>query len=350
MKKVPPNIHFTQNVNQQLQSCLTLFNPDKIAILVDENTLVHCLPKLTSFKGTALIQIASGEKNKNIETCQIIWQKLTDFKFTRKSLLVNLGGGVIGDMGGFVAATFKRGIPFINIPTTLLSQVDASIGGKLGVDFNEFKNHIGVFKDPDAIIICDNFLSTLPYRQLKSGFAEIIKHGLICDTAYWQDIQMTLISGIKEWQYFIEKSVLVKADVVKKDPYESGLRKILNFGHTLGHSIESWYLGTEKDLLHGEAIAAGMIMEAKLALDLGLIEKEYFKQIVSYIDQVFDRVMIFPPFDKIKSLLRQDKKNQGSTVMFSLINGPGSCLFDIEVSNAQIADAINFYLDSGSNP
>jgi 3-dehydroquinate synthase len=161
---------------------------------------------------------------------------------------------------------------------------------------------------------------------------------------------MNLISGIKEWQYFIEKSVLVKADVVKKDPYESGLRKILNFGHTLGHSIESWYLDTEKDLLHGEAIAAGMIMEAKLALDLGLIEKEYFKQVVSYIDQVFDRVMIFPPFDKIKSLLGQDKKNQGPTVMFSLINGPGSCLFDIEVSDAQIADAINFYLDSGSNP
>ena len=348
MKKVPPNIHFTQNVSQQLQSCLTLFNPDKIAILVDENTLVHCLPKLTSFKGTPLIQIASGEKNKNIETCQIIWQKLTDFKFTRKSLLVNLGGGVIGDMGGFVAATFKRGIHFINIPTTLLSQVDASIGGKLGIDFNKFKNHIGVFKDPDAIIICDDFLSTLPHRQLKSGFAEIIKHGLIYDLAYWKHIQMNLFSEIKDWQEFIKKSVLVKADVVKKDPYESGLRKILNFGHTLGHSIESWYLDTEKDLLHGEAIAAGMIIEAKLALDLGLIEKGYFEQLVSYIDQVFDRVMVFPTFNKIKALLGQDKKNKGSTVMFSLINGPGSCLFDIEVSDAQIADAINFYLDSGS--
>ena len=345
MKKVPSNIHFTKNVDQQLDSCLKLFKPDRIAILVDENTLVHCLPKLSVVRETPLIQINSGEKNKNIETCNIIWQQLTDIKFTRKSLLINLGGGVIGDMGGFVAATFKRGIQFINIPTTLLSQVDASIGGKLGIDFNEFKNHIGVFKDPDAIIICDEFLSTLGRRELKSGFAEIIKHGLIYDLNYWKEIRINLFSEITNWQYLIKKSVFLKADVVEKDPYESGLRKILNFGHTLGHGIESWYLDTEKDLLHGEAIAAGMIMEAKIALDLGLIKEKYFKEVVNYIDQVFDRITLFPPFDKIKSLLRQDKKNHGSTIMFSLINGPGSCLFDIKVSDAQIEDAINFYLN-----
>ena len=345
MNKVPSNIHFTKNVDQQLDSCLKLFKPDRIAILVDENTLVHCLPKLSVVKETPLIQINSGEKNKNIETCNIIWQQLTDIKFTRKSLLINLGGGVIGDMGGFVAATFKRGIQFINIPTTLLSQVDASIGGKLGVDFNEFKNHIGVFKDPDAIIICDEFLSTLGRRELKSGFAEIIKHGLIYDLNYWKEIRMNLFSEITNWQYLIKKSVFLKADVIEKDPYESGLRKILNFGHTLGHGIESWYLDTEKDLLHGEAIAAGMIMEAKIALDLGLIKEKYFKEVVNYIDQVFDRITLFPPFDKIKSLLRQDKKNHGSTIMFSLINGPGSCLFDIKVNDTQIEDAINFYLN-----
>ena len=345
MNKVPSNIHFTKNVDQQLDSCLKLFKPDRIAILVDENTLVHCLPKLSVVKETPLIQINSGEKNKNIETCNIIWQQLTDIKFTRKSLLINLGGGVIGDMGGFVAATFKRGIQFINIPTTLLSQVDASIGGKLGIDFNEFKNHIGVFKDPDAIIICDEFLSTLGRRELKSGFAEIIKHGLIYDLNYWKEIRMNLFSEITNWQYLIKKSVFLKADVIEKDPYESGLRKILNFGHTLGHGIESWYLDTEKDLLHGEAIAAGMIMEAKIALDLGLIKEKYFKEVVNYIDQVFDRITLFPPFDKIKSLLRQDKKNHGSTIMFSLINGPGSCLFDIKVNDTQIEDAINFYLN-----
>ena len=345
MKKVPSNIHFTQNVDQQLESCLKSFKPDRIAILVDENTLVHCLPKLQFVTETPLIQINSGEKNKNIETCKIIWQQLTDFKFTRKSLLINLGGGVIGDMGGFVAATFKRGIQFINIPTTLLSQVDASIGGKLGIDFNEFKNHIGVFKDPDAIIICDEFLNTLCRREFKSGFAEIIKHGLIYDLNYWKDIRMNPFSEITDWQYFIKKSVFIKANVIEKDPYESGLRKILNFGHTLGHSIESWYLDIEKDLLHGESIAAGMIMEAKLARDLGLIEEMYFEQVVNCIDQVFDRITLFPPFDKFTSLLRQDKKNQGSTIMFSLINGPGSCLFDIEVKDAQIANAINFYLN-----
>ena len=345
MKKVPPNMHFTQKINQQLDICLKLFKPDRIAILVDENTLVHCLPKLPLIKEMPFIQIKSGEKNKNIETCKIIWQQLTDFKFTRKSLLINLGGGVIGDMGGFVAATFKRGIQFINIPTTLLSQVDASIGGKLGIDFNKFKNHIGVFKDPDAIIICDKFLSTLCRRELKSGFAEIIKHGLIYDHNYWKEIRLNLFSEITDWQYLIKKSVFLKADVIEKDPYESGLRKILNFGHTLGHGVESWYLDIEKDLLHGEAIAAGMIMEAKLALDLGLIEEKYFEQVVKYIDQVFNRITLFPPFEKLKSLLRQDKKNEGSAVMFSLINGPGSCLFDIKVSDEQIGDAINFYLN-----
>ena len=343
MTKISSNIYITQNVNQQLENCLASFRPDKVAILVDENSLIHCLPKLISIKEMPLIQINSGEKNKNIETCNIIWQQLTAFKFTRKSLLINLGGGVIGDIGGFVAATFKRGIYFINIPTTLLSQVDASIGGKLGINFKELKNHIGVFKDPDAIIICDKFLSTLPYRQLKSGFAEIIKHGLIYDLDHWKEIQMNPLSKIDNWQTFIKKSVFVKADIVEKDPNESGLRKILNFGHTLGHSVESWYLETEKNLLHGEAIAAGMIMEAKLALGLGLIEKTYFEQVVNYIDQVFDRITLFPPFEKIKSLLIQDKKNHDSTVMFSLINGPGSCLFDIEVNDDQIAESINFY-------
>ena len=142
---------------------------------------------------------------------------------------------------------------------------------------------------------------------------------------------------------------MIKADVIKKDPYESGLRKILNFGHTIGHSIESWYLDAEKDLLHGEAIAAGMIMEAKLALDLGMIEEKYFEQVVNYIDQVFDRIKLFPAFNEIKSLLRQDKKNQDSTNMFSLINGPGSCLFNIKVKDTQIADAINFYLNRVSH-
>ena len=192
-------------------------------------------------------------------------------------------------------------------------------------------------------------MNTLCRREIKSGFAEIIKHGLVYDLDYWKDIRMNHISEITDWQYFIKRSVLIKADVIKKDPYESGLRKILNFGHTIGHSIESWYLDAEKDLLHGEAIAAGMIMEAKLALDLGMIEEKYFEQVVNYIDQVFDRIKLFPAFNEIKSLLRQDKKNQDSTNMFSLINGPGSCLFNIKVKDTQIADAINFYLNRVSH-
>jgi 3-dehydroquinate synthase len=343
MNSFPANIYFTEDPQQTLKNCLAQFNPDKVAILVDENSFNYCLPFFADIENLQVIEIESGEKNKIIDTCSFIWEQLTAMGSTRKSVLINLGGGVIGDMGGFAAATYKRGIRFINIPTTLLSQVDASIGGKLGIDFNGLKNHIGVFQDPDAIILSQNFLKTLPIRQLKSGFAEAIKHGLIYDESYWQEIREKPFALNLDWNLLLEKSVMIKSDVVKKDPHEKGLRKILNFGHTLGHAIETWHLETHRDLLHGEAVAAGMILEAQMAYELKLIEKKHFEDIISYIDSVFERIATFPTFERIKSLLSQDKKNQGAMVMFSLINGPGSCLFDIVVNDDDILNAIQFY-------
>ena len=238
----------------------------KVAVIVDNNTKKYCYPVVAdALPDHVTIEISSGEEHKNLNTCQKIWGTLTDNAFDRKSLVVNLGGGVIGDMGGFCAATYKRGIEFINIPTTLLAQVDASIGGKLGIDFQNFKNHIGVFQNPLRVFLDAKFFETLPKEELRSGYAEIIKHCLIRDSEKFDQITK---SGYENLDFFelTKHSVQVKNDVVLEDPTEKGLRKILNFGHTIGHAIESYYLEKPgKKLLHGEAIAVGMICEAYLS-------------------------------------------------------------------------------------
>ena len=225
--KIPDYITFTDNPQNTLNELLASFQPDKIAFLVDENTKAHCLPYF-DLNESELIVIQSGEIHKNLDTCQYIWGQMTEFGFSRKSMLINLGGGVIGDMGGFCAATYKRGVRFINFPTTLLAAVDANIGGKLGIDFQGFKNHIGVFQDPDGVVICDKFLETLPKRELRSGFAEVIKHGLIYDKDYYQGLKQNTFPDYN-WNDIIKKSIGIKGAVVAEDPKEAGLRKILNF-------------------------------------------------------------------------------------------------------------------------
>ena len=232
-------------------------NYSRIFLLVDENTRAHCLPifeKKYKHRIDAILEIPSGEENKNINTCQKVWQALSNNNGDRKSLLINLGGGVLTDLGGFVASTFKRGIDFINIPTTLLSMVDASIGGKTGIDLGPLKNQIGVINQPQMVLIFPEFLKTVEERQIKSGYAEMLKHGLIKDLEYWSQLKETPDYTVP---HFIQKSIALKNEVVMQDPTEQGLRKILNFGHTLGHAIESYFLEdpSKKTLLHGEAIA-----------------------------------------------------------------------------------------------
>lgn len=314
------------------------------AIIVDENTKEHCLPIVQPLLPDAhVIEIKSGEENKTLQTCSHIWQELTEAGFDRKGLVFNLGGGVIGDMGGFCASTYKRGIEFIQIPTTLLSQVDASVGGKLGIDFNSFKNHIGVFNLPKAVIISPEFLKTLPERELRSGYAEVIKHSLIQDADQWEILKSKSLNEF-DWAKVISHSVKIKANVTEHDPTEKGLRKILNFGHTIGHAVESFYLETPKKLLHGEAMAVGMIAESLVAVNKGFISQEDCDSIKSYLVSVFgQRNIDDQDLEQIIPLTLQDKKNEGKVVYAALLNKIGEANYNQPLSEQEIRNGIAYY-------
>lgn len=321
----------------------------KIFILVDENTLKHCYPqlvaKIPAFVDAEIIEIESGEENKNIEVCVQIWSTLSEYAADRQSLFVNIGGGVIGDMGGFIASTFKRGIGFINIPTTLLSQVDASVGGKLGIDLNHLKNEIGVFNNPLAVFVDPIFLKTLEERQVLSGFAEMIKHALIADAAYWKKIKQVDFSNLDNLSKLIDTSIKIKNKVVLADPFEKNIRKTLNFGHTIGHAIETYFLEKEKEpLLHGEAIAIGMICEAYLSNKVsGLSEKE-LKEITDFILSVYKPVMMKETIlTRLLELMQHDKKNEKGQLNFSLLSGIGKCEINAGAKPDQIKASLQYY-------
>jgi 3-dehydroquinate synthase len=319
-----------------------------IAILVDEFTNKYCLPIIQDLLPTNFtkILIKSGEHHKNLATCERVWDRMTQANMDRHSLLVNLGGGVIGDLGGFCASTYKRGIDFIQIPTTLLAQVDASVGGKLGIDFQGLKNHIGVFQLPKTVLIDPKFIDTLSIQQKKSGFAEIIKHCLIRDAQEWNLIRQQSFEEL-DLAKLIAHSVAIKEAVVLEDPKEAGLRKILNFGHTLGHAIETYLLDKGKrKILHGEAIAIGMIVEAFISHQRDLISLQELEEIESYLFENYGRVKLHAEeISKIISLTAQDKKNKGKEIRFSLLTGIGDCGYDIPVSALEMKKAIQYYLN-----
>ena len=319
-----------------------------IAILVDEFTNKYCLPIIQDLLPSNFIKILikSGEHHKNLATCERVWDRMTKANMDRHSLLVNLGGGVIGDLGGFCASTYKRGIDFIQIPTTLLAQVDASVGGKLGIDFHGLKNHIGVFQLPKAVLIDPTFIDTLSIQQKKSGFAEIIKHCLIRDEQEWNAIRQQSFEEL-DLSKLIAHSVAIKEAVVLEDPKEAGLRKILNFGHTLGHAIETYLLDKGKrKILHGEAIAIGMIVEAFISHQRDLISLQELEEIESYLFENYGRVKLHPEeISKIIALTAQDKKNKGMEIRFSLLTGIGDCGYDIPVSASEMKKAIQYYLN-----
>jgi 3-dehydroquinate synthase len=319
-----------------------------IAILVDEFTNKYCLPIIQDLlpSNFTKILIKSGEHHKNLATCERVWDRMTQANMDRHSLLVNLGGGVIGDLGGFCASTYKRGIDFIQIPTTLLAQVDASVGGKLGIDFHGLKNHIGVFQLPKTVLIDPKFIDTLSIQQKKSGFAEIIKHCLIRDEQEWNVIRQQSFEELY-LSKLIAHSVAIKEAVVLEDPKEAGLRKILNFGHTLGHAIETYLLDKGKrKILHGEAIAIGMIAEAFISHQRDLISLQELEEIESYLFENYGRVKLHAEeISKIISLTAQDKKNKGKEIRFSLLTGIGDCGYDIPVSASEMKKAIQYYLN-----
>jgi 3-dehydroquinate synthase len=321
----------------------------KLFILVDENSLKYCYPQLVEkiaiFEEAEIIEIESGEEQKNIEVCTQIWSVLTELQTDKKALLVNLGGGVISDMGGFIAATYKRGIDFINIPTTLLAQVDASVGGKVGIDLNNIKNQIGVFNEPKAVFINPSFITTLPKRQVLSGFAEIIKHALISDYNYWERIKEINFSSFDNFNELIECSVIIKNKIVKDDFLEQGIRKTLNFGHTVGHAIETFMLEepNKKALLHGEAIAIGMIVEAYLSNKICKINKSELNDITSFIINTYKPHPISEfAFHRLIELMKNDKKNKDGAISFALLSAIGKCEINKSASPDLIVEALKF--------
>ena len=333
------SIYFN-SVVEQLQNFLTETDYSSLFILVDEHTSKHCLPLLTDTlpDQTKYIQIESGEIHKNLQTCTQIWTALLEQGADRQSILINLGGGVIGDMGGFCAATFMRGIRFIQIPTTLLAMVDASVGSKLGVDFKNAKNMIGLFQDPMAVVIDHTFLNTLPIRELRSGFAEVIKHALVRDVVLWKKLlAVRSIESVDNWEDIIYSSVQIKKEVVEEDPREKSLRKILNFGHTIGHAMESHFLNTEDPLLHGEAVAWGMYAEAALSHQQKKIPIQVLKEIQEYIQMHFNHSypqqlvlhdLLLDSLHDLILLMQKDKKNINQQISISLLERLGHCTPD----------------------
>jgi len=351
MEKYKSNsIHLSRNNEcfKSLNSYLEQDSKAKIFVLIDENTKQFCLPILNKYLNHEVtpIQIPSGEVYKNLETCQLLWQNLIDKGADRYSILLNLGGGVITDMGGFVAATYKRGIRFINIPTSLLAMVDAAIGGKTGVDFKHLKNQIGIFVPPEMTLIYPEFLKTLVSREMRSGLAEVIKYGLIDNASIWEYIQKMDANSFEIDPSIIQESVAIKEKIVEQDPTEKGIRKSLNFGHTLGHAIETYFLSKTKSekLLHGEAIAAGMILAASLSSQTIDFPEEKTREIAMVIRKLYAKVSFTNTDIKaILDLLQHDKKNINGQLNFVLLKAIGKPVLDCHVRKQDIRKAFDFY-------
>ena len=338
------NVILTDNLAETLSELFRTHSFSQIGVVVDEHTEQDCYPIIQHLlPDHTVCTISSGEQNKHLGTCTRLWELMTEARFDRQALLINLGGGVIGDMGGFCAATYKRGIRFVNLPTTLLSQVDASVGGKLGIDFQGYKNHIGLFQEPLQIIIDPKFLNTLPPQELRSGYAEVIKHSLIADASYWPTVRRAEWDQ-QNWAEIIAHSVRIKSEVVAQDFREGGLRKILNFGHTIGHAVESFYLETDRRLLHGEAIAVGMIAEAYLSTQRTGLPALQAQEVTDFLLAVYGyHSMPEANLSAIVELAKQDKKNDQSVIKCTLLERIGTATYDIPITTDDIYEALMHY-------
>ncbi|MBR2141396.1 MAG: 3-dehydroquinate synthase [Rickettsiales bacterium] len=334
------NVFIEKNIINNIGEYVDFSNFSKIVVLTDENLIKSGWLKKISIG--EFIEIKSGEINKNLNTVSYIWEKMNTYKMDRKSLLINLGGGVVCDLGGFCASTYMRGIKFIQIPTTLLSQVDASVGGKTGFDFMGVKNLIGSFTEPYRVLIDSNTLDTLPKREYVSGLAEVIKYGIIYDKQFFDYFENN-IDGIDN-NYIITKSCEIKEKVVLNDPKEGGIRKILNFGHTIGHSVESCSLKTENPLLHGEAVAIGMVAESLIARELGFINDEEMKKIEKTINMYGLPTKYNGNFEQVYEGIFKDKKNVSGKVKWVLPKTIGNSVFDVDVDENIVKMAIKSIL------
>ena len=339
------NIFLGEEVFEKLAENLIIKEYSKVFVLMDNNTSKYCWPLLSPYLVNYIpIIIPEGELNKNIRQAEFIWDTLQNNFADRKALIINLGGGVVSDIGGFCAATYKRGIDFINVPTSLMAMVDAAVGGKQGVDLHSFKNVIGVFKHPKDIFIYPPFLNTLDENEKRNGLAELCKHALIDDKSLFNKICEIPPNDWEKINAFILQSLKIKVSIVKKDPFEKNIRKSLNFGHTIGHAIETASLLQDKvPLKHGEAIAIGMICEAYISKNIEKLSPKEFKSIVDYITLRFPKYTQKLNHEQLITFMKNDKKNNQGNINFTLLKKIGKAQVDINCHEELIIKALNFY-------
>jgi 3-dehydroquinate synthase len=342
-------VKVTNNLEDELRNIISNYTKDKVFLVTETKVnrlyeqLIDKSPVLSQIKK---IVIPNGEENKKLSSVEKIWMFLSKSGADRKSLVINLGGGMLTDMGSFAASTFKRGCDFVNIPTTLLAQVDASVGGKTGFNFNGFKNEIGVINQPDTVIIDPLFLNTLDKENFISGYAEMIKHGLIHSTEHLDEVQefdldkpdLSILQGI------IARSVAIKDYFVYHDPNERNIRKALNFGHTAGHAFESFAMKEKRAILHGYAVAYGMIPELYLSHKVCGFPAEEMNKLSQWILSIYGKFEVTPKdFDTLFSLMTHDKKNEGDRINFSLLPEPGKVEINQNCSRELIEESLNYY-------
>ena len=340
--------YFENDGIEALNSYISENNPSKIFVFTDNNTQKYCLKtfeKLTNIKFTN-VNFKNGDNHKNLKTLAALWEQLMLKGGDRKSLIINLGGGVVTDMGGFAAATFKRGIKFIHIPTSLLGMVDAAIGGKNGINFMQAKNQIGTIVPPEFVWIHTGFLKTLPQDEFISGFAEMLKHGLIADRSYWEELKAYHQNPTdKQLVKLIKTSVKIKDSIIQEDPYEQGIRKLLNYGHTVGHALESYMNYQQKTALsHGKAVAAGMLIEAYLSYKTNNLSEADLNDIKQSIISTYPVIdLSINDIKQIVNLMQFDKKNENGVVKYVLLNSIGSADYNKEVPENLLFEAFDYY-------
>lgn len=336
------------NLERDLVNAIAECEHDKIFILTDQTTHDMCLPKLQNFlclKGAQSIVIKAGDTNKTLDSLAEVWTALSQGGATRHSLMINLGGGMVTDLGGFAASTFKRGIDFINIPTTLLAMVDASVGGKTGINFGGLKNEIGVFSDSKFVIINTQFLDTLDHDNICSGYAEMLKHGLISDNKHWAELVSFNLAqpDLAQLQRMVAESIKVKERIVTEDPHEHGIRKALNLGHTVGHALESFAMKHGRPVLHGYAVAYGMVCELYLSARKTDFPTDKMHQTVRFILDHYGRLpYTCDDYPELLELMRHDKKNTSGIINFTLLGGIGDIRINQTATKEEIEEALDF--------
>lgn len=341
-----------QNLQVDLHSAIQKCPHDKLFILVDEHTKQLCLPlisRLECLKNAYIITIGPEDIHKNLETLAHVWKELSDQGATRHSLMINLGGGMVTDLGGFAASTFKRGFQYINIPTTLLAMVDASVGGKTGINFNGLKNEIGVFSPAEYVLIDTEFLKSLDSHNLLSGYAEMLKHGIISTTEHWAELLNFDLNQIdyKALQQLVAHSVSIKEDIVEKDPFEKNIRKALNLGHTVGHAFESLALENNRPVLHGYAVAWGIICELYFSFIKVGFPKDKLRQTIQFIKENYG-VLTFDckQYDRLYEFMTHDKKNSAGIINFTLMGKIGDIRINQSANKEEILEILDFYRET----